>query len=454
MAIDLNSIWRKINAKKASGGYVPQGFTEDVLKANIAAEIQRADRERALTMDQQRMDEAKRQFEISKAENTRQFDSAQAERDRLAKDAAAARLNEFNTNTGLTKEQLAQREKEFATTSNLTADQVSAAKTQGLTSSLVQLPMAYIAGKSLYKDLLGKSGTEVPPTTANPLVSNKYAPKIQGTGGEPFATDAPLAPDVMPVETAPAADIGTESAGAWNTNPTVDYAPVGTETGLQSTVDYGLDTSTPAAEIGTESAGAWNAGGATGSSIAGNAMPYVAAARVGMPILGNALQKISPGEPDSSNAFQQAATITKDDYYRPIEAVSANLGAEMPEPVETIVNPAGRAMATVICTELHRQGLLDGAVWENDGKYRGMVSSEVYEGYRIIADPVVKFMQRSKLFTAIISPFAIRTAREMAHRVNRDIEGSLLGCLILGVFQPVCGWLGGRRGNVLNPVIP
>ncbi len=258
-----------------------------------------------------------------------------------------------------------------------------------------------------------------------------------------------------------------KNAGMWGTKAA---PPSGTVPGALADSAPALlpvtegSTLAPAAEIGTESAfnaGAGAAGGelaagATAGSIVGTAAPYVAAARVGMPVLGNALQQVSPGEPDSSNFFQQAATITKDDYMRPIEAGSAALGAELPEAVETIINPAGKALSsgTVICTELHRQGLLDGAVWENDAKYRAMVPPEVYEGYRILADPVVRLMQRSRLFTAIIAPFAIRTAREMAHRVNRDIEGNTAGKALLGFFVPICLWLGSRRGNVLNPVRP
>ncbi len=256
-----------------------------------------------------------------------------------------------------------------------------------------------------------------------------------------------------------------KNAGWWGAKATPPVDAIGGAGGVAPLIPVTEgSTLAPAAEIGTESAfnaGAGTAGGelatgATAGSIVGTAAPYVAAARVGMPVLGNALQQISPGEPDSSNFFQQAATITKDDYMRPIEAGSAALGAELPEAVETIINPAGKALSsgTVICTELHRQGLLDGAVWENDGKYRAMVSPEVYEGYRILADPVVRLMQRSKLFTAIIAPFALATAREMAHRVNRDIEGNTAGKALLGFFVPICLWLGSRRGNVLDPVRP
>jgi hypothetical protein len=121
--------------------------------------------------------------------------------------------------------------------------------------------------------------------------------------------------------------------------------------------------------------------------------------------------------------------------------------------VDTVVDTVSGG--TVICTELHRQGLLDGEVWETDKKYRGMVSAAMYEGYRILADPVVSLMQKSRLFTLIFAPFALRTAREMAHRVNRDIEGSWLGGLVLGVFQPICEKLGKRRSaDIADPVIP
>jgi hypothetical protein len=187
-------------------------------------------------------------------------------------------------------------------------------------------------------------------------------------------------------------------------------------------------------------------------------MPYVAAAKIGMPILGSTLQKITPGEPDSSNVFQQGATITKEDYMRPIEAVSELAGVDIPEPVEAAFNPGGYLMdklgGTVICTELNRQGLLSKEIRDSDSDYRRRYISDVeYTGYRIMASPVVWLLRKSKRFARIFSPIAIATATEMASRVNTQINGTVKGKVVLAVMVPICrkvGTIAGRFGYSLS----
>ena len=94
---------------------------------------------------------------------------------------------------------------------------------------------------------------------------------------------------------------------------------------------------------------------------------------------------------------------------------------------------------TVLCTELSHQGKLDKEVLRTEGIYvSSHISKEEYAGYRIIADPLVKLMQRSKLFTQIIAPFIRAFAYEMAHRVNPEIQGSKLGSYILLYGIPLC----------------
>jgi len=94
---------------------------------------------------------------------------------------------------------------------------------------------------------------------------------------------------------------------------------------------------------------------------------------------------------------------------------------------------------SVLCTELSHQGKLDKEVLRTEGIYVSRhVTKDEYSGYRIIADPLVKLMQRSKLFTQIIAPFIRAFAYEMAHRVNPEIQGSKLGSYILLYGIPIC----------------
>jgi len=105
---------------------------------------------------------------------------------------------------------------------------------------------------------------------------------------------------------------------------------------------------------------------------------------------------------------------------------------------------------TIICTELHKQGYLSDLIYENDGKYRSKVSPAVYQGYLILAKPIVKLLQESSLFTVLFAPLARLTAMEMAHRVNKDIDSSVVGQFFLGIFVPICKFIGQRKGHSIQ----
>ncbi len=95
--------------------------------------------------------------------------------------------------------------------------------------------------------------------------------------------------------------------------------------------------------------------------------------------------------------------------------------------------------AWVLCSELVRQGLLEKEIVDQEWEYiKPRLTTEVYWGYRLLADPLVRIMQRSKLFTKCIAPFIRAFAYEMASRVNPNIKGSRLGSFILFVGCPIC----------------
>jgi hypothetical protein len=103
---------------------------------------------------------------------------------------------------------------------------------------------------------------------------------------------------------------------------------------------------------------------------------------------------------------------------------------------------SGGGGLTVICTELHRQGLMDDATFEADERFGNELPPEVLDGYRLWAVPVVRAMRKSKLVTAIVTPLALGWAREMRRRVTGEGKGSAIGGLLLFVGVPLCGWLG------------
>lgn len=95
---------------------------------------------------------------------------------------------------------------------------------------------------------------------------------------------------------------------------------------------------------------------------------------------------------------------------------------------------------TVVCTELHRQGLLPSDILELDaayGEYLRLHNPNVIIGYHFIAAPIVKLMQKSTLFTKIVSIPALGWAYHMAGK-----KISLVGILCHDVGEPLCGFVG------------
>lgn len=95
----------------------------------------------------------------------------------------------------------------------------------------------------------------------------------------------------------------------------------------------------------------------------------------------------------------------------------------------------------VICTELHRQGLLDDATFEADqefGKFMRETYPQVMIGYWTLALPVVALMQKSKLFTYLVSLIAKPWAKHMAYLMGVREKDHFVGRLIMTVGKPLC----------------
>ena len=93
---------------------------------------------------------------------------------------------------------------------------------------------------------------------------------------------------------------------------------------------------------------------------------------------------------------------------------------------------------SVICTELHRQGLIPTRIYRaNLIYYRNHSNEEQVRAYHSWAVPVVRLMKKSKLATRIIQPFGKAWAYEMAYRVNKYPESNLLGRIIVDTLHPM-----------------
>jgi hypothetical protein len=216
------------------------------------------------------------------------------------------------------------------------------------------------------------------------------------------------------------------------------------------------------AGMGGAGEGATLAGGGMGTALGSVGMagayaaPAIIAAHYGMPVLGGMLSRNTPGEEGSSNVFQQGARITENEWATPIEAVSREMGVEMPEVAQAIFNPGGYLLGkggTVICTELHRQCLLSNDILKYDSLFRERyISDAEYLGYRILAAPVVWLLRKSARFTRFFSPLAVATATEMASRANVTINGTMQGKAVLAVMVPICGKVGRVASYFSHPM--
>jgi hypothetical protein len=96
----------------------------------------------------------------------------------------------------------------------------------------------------------------------------------------------------------------------------------------------------------------------------------------------------------------------------------------------------GGFRATVICTELHRQGFMSDEIREADERFGRMISAtspETMVGYHYWAIPIVNLMQKSRLFTKIVWAVARPWAYHMAYEMGSLEKDNLLGKILMKV---------------------
>lgn len=103
--------------------------------------------------------------------------------------------------------------------------------------------------------------------------------------------------------------------------------------------------------------------------------------------------------------------------------------------------PEGGGMfGTVICTELYNQGYMTKDLYLKDSDYGRQILSvtpHVIVGYQFLAAPIVKLMQKSPIFTKLVSYPALKWAKHIANE-----ENSIIGILAVNIGQPLCGIIG------------
>ncbi len=155
---------------------------------------------------------------------------------------------------------------------------------------------------------------------------------------------------------------------------------------------------------------------------------------------------------NTRNASFEAALANKAESRSALDAFAKNLNARAGTTLSTMYGqqalelgqtpsdvPSYSSGMSVICTQLHISGLMPDHIAAKDELYGIKIRQErpeIYIGYRFFADPIVKLMKISPLFTRLVSIPALCWARNMAG------ERDLIGKLISKAGEPICGIVG------------
>jgi len=118
------------------------------------------------------------------------------------------------------------------------------------------------------------------------------------------------------------------------------------------------------------------------------------------------------------------------------------LGPVGPAPGVAADGGDGGGDGTVICTELHRQGLMPDDIYKADADFGKSLDDDTIRGYHLWGKPVARAMRKSPLLTWLIKPLVLSWAHTMA-----GSGSSLFWSLALKMGMPVCRFIGRRNTN-------
>lgn len=99
----------------------------------------------------------------------------------------------------------------------------------------------------------------------------------------------------------------------------------------------------------------------------------------------------------------------------------------------------------IICTELHRQGLMSAEIFEADQAFGAELMKsdpEVMVGYHAWATGAVELMQRSRFWTLVAYVIATPWSKQMAFKMGILPKQNLMGRIIMAVGMPLCRFIG------------
>lgn len=174
------------------------------------------------------------------------------------------------------------------------------------------------------------------------------------------------------------------------------------------------------------------------------------AAAGGFPVVGTALKFLS-GEPE--DALASGLGFLAGNALLP--GAGGIIGSVLSDiiPVGDILGGLGDALGglfggSVVCTELHAQGMMSRQLYYNDSQFAATkVHPQVLQGYRFWGVPTVKLMRRSKLVTHIAAFFAVNRAHYIAAKYAKETISysptrAAIGAVINTVGVPICYLIG------------
>jgi len=103
---------------------------------------------------------------------------------------------------------------------------------------------------------------------------------------------------------------------------------------------------------------------------------------------------------------------------------------------------------TVICTELHRQGLINGDLFRADkkvGETLMRTDPDLMAGYHAWGRPVAKILKKYPVLALIVKPLVLPVIKELAVKEGGSLFGSVIGKAMLFIGAPICRAIGRMR---------
>jgi hypothetical protein len=128
-----------------------------------------------------------------------------------------------------------------------------------------------------------------------------------------------------------------------------------------------------------------------------------------------------------------------------LSGVDAGIGYSVGGPVGGIIgNVVGSILpGRVVCTELHRQGLMDKDLLRADLDFtRKNIPFVTMQGYWLWGLPLVRLMKKSHLATALIRPIAVWRAEEIGFQMGIRAKPHYGGKFVRLVTESLCWTLG------------